>query len=530
MNGMKISERSAWWMAQAASLERVIERLTRKLQGLLLPANLALAIAVILGFALRAYRISEPYGGFMSYNEAFYASLARGYLDKGLLSVILSPGDYNNPPLYSFLLVLSFKVFGVGEAAARAVGVLASALSIVFLFKLAKTLYNEKIAILAAFVLAFTPGHVLVGRNVQPEALLMLLVIASLYFYVRGVKEGRPLLTWVGGLLLGLGILTKLQAILLIPPMLAWETWRRRNLKWVLDPHILGFTTISAFSGLSWYLFHFLVNRGAFIEVQSRLLSTFQIPNAYFLEYEFYRELIWLLSPPLFIAFVASFAWLLYRRQLADLLVVFLLIVNAVFYFFYHYHTYYLIPVAPFAAIAVARGIYSVRITSWKRVMLASALITASSIFFTLLLLAGVKYGMTELAQLESIEGLKPEKLTIEVGSRVMGNFGPVLKYYVKRANLIGYPPLPREKTRTGDEVVILNFINEPVKDAEPYLFTPKRTRVVLFGYAFSQTPPFLHAFKNGDINIERIGRLFDFGLDEVPGDSLFIIYRPRKL
>ncbi|MCL5292772.1 MAG: glycosyltransferase family 39 protein [Actinobacteria bacterium] len=511
--------------------EEPLERVSNWLKAQVTPLNLALAVVVLLGIILRAYRLTEPFGGFHAFNEAFYLSTAQKYLDKGLLSLIFSPNDYNNPPFYSLLLVISFKLFGVSEAAARGVSVAASVLSIIYLYKLVKTIYNEKIGLMAAVIFAFSPGAALIGRNVQLEAVLVLLILSSAYYYVRGIKENRPLLTGIGGALLGLGLVTKVPAILSIPAIAAWETWRRRSLRWVLDKTTLAFAGAFVAFGFPWYLFQLVTNWGNFIGAQAHLASTFQMPGANFMRYAFYDELVWMLSPPIFYASLVATAWMLYKRQPSDILVLLITLVNLVFYTFYHFHTYYLIPVAPLAAVAVARGAYSLRIISWKRIAITSVCLATLSIFFSLLLLGGQKYGKSSFANLESDLGADPDKLTIGVSKIVMDNTGPVLKQYVKRAKLINYPPSPGEKPGQEGPTFILDLRSTDIKDVVPYAILPEQqSRIILFGYAFSQSPPRRHFFTNGEIFVERVGSLTDFGLDEMVVRSPYTVYVPRKL
>lgn len=493
--------------------------------------NLSLVGVVLLGVVLRTYRISEPFGGFHAFNEAFYATLGQDSLSKSIVSILFSPSDFNNPPFYILLLYISFKLFGSGEAAARGVSVVASALAILYVYKLGKLLYNDKIGVLAAVTLAVMPGHVLVGRNVQLESALTFLIIASAYYYLKAVKEDKPLIAFVSGSLLGMGLITKLPAILSIPALLAWELWRRRSFKWLASKTTLAFAGGFVLFGMPWYLYQLIVNTGLFIGAQGHLASTFRWPDEYFFTALLYNELLWFISPPLFFGFVASFAWLIYKRQQSDLLVALFAAINVLFYFFYHFHTYYLMPVGPFAALAIARGGYSFKLSDWRRIAIAAVAISMIGTFFSLLMLTGQKYGRTVFANADINANLDLSKTTIMVGKRVMENNGPVLKRYITEAKIINYPPSPDESARPGDDRVVIDLDSrvDPTAGKGLTLVTnlPEEWfRVVVFGYAFGQRPPRLHYFGNGEIDIEKVGSPFEFGLRSDLGPSVYAVYR----
>ena len=287
-------------------MDRHMAKLNESPLGRISPVHLALALVVLLGTALRTYRIAEPFGGFHAFNEAFYFQNALDYLNRGILSVITAPSDFNNPPLYTLLLAISLKFFGAAEAQARAVSVTASALTIVYAYKLGKTLYNEKIGLLASVVFAFLPGAALIGRNVQLESLLLLFITSSAYYYVLSLRKNKPLLMGIAGALLGMGVLTKLPAILSLPAILLWESWRRKGLSWIRDRKTVAFIGAFAAFGLPWYAYQFATNRANFIGAQAHLASTFNLPDAYFIKNFFAIELFWMLSPPLFLSLVWS--------------------------------------------------------------------------------------------------------------------------------------------------------------------------------------------------------------------------------
>ncbi|MHB0975615.1 MAG: ArnT family glycosyltransferase [Candidatus Aquicultorales bacterium] len=495
---------------------------------------LAVAAVAIGGTLLRLYRITEPFGGFHAFNEAFYLDQAVQYASTGVLSSILSPADFNNPPLYSLVLTLFVKALGATEFTARFVSVLASAASVVYLYKLGKLLYNEKIAVLSAAVLAFMPGHVMVGRNVQLEALLVFLILASAYYYVAGVSRKDPRLSALGGFLLGLGLLTKLPAVLSIVALLGWQAVRSKGLGFVWERTVQVFLGAFAVTGFSWYFYQLVLNTERFVGAQTHLASTFKLPDAWFLQNILLSEVFWMLSPPLFLTALAALIYMAVKRQSADDLVILFIGVNIAFFLFYHYHTYYILPVAPFGALAVARGLYSLGIKSWGKAALSSIAVLILGVGFSLLMLAGQKYGKTPIARIEETMRGRPDKTTLAVDAGVEGNYGPVLRQYAKKVKLIAYPPTGSVKPREGDSVFVLAQYNSVAAaqgmPAPAQILPQNEVRVVLFGVAFSQEPVSRHQFTNGAIKAEAAGSFFDFGIEEREAGSPFALFRIEDL
>ena len=74
---------------------------------------------------LRFYRIGEPIGGYHAFNEGFYTRLAALDSQRGLFAWVTNPLDFNNPPLFTAIVSLAFRLFTPTIAVARGVSVVA---------------------------------------------------------------------------------------------------------------------------------------------------------------------------------------------------------------------------------------------------------------------------------------------------------------------------------------------------------------------------------------------------------------------
>ena len=70
--------------------------------------------------------------------------------------------------------------------------------------------FSPAAGVLAAAALAITPVTVAIGRVNNPDALLVLLLVASAYFVVRAVESGRTKHLALAGAMVGLAFMTKM--------------------------------------------------------------------------------------------------------------------------------------------------------------------------------------------------------------------------------------------------------------------------------------------------------------------------------
>ena len=200
------------------------------------------------------YRADDSFRGFLSFNEGFYTDIATQYANMPLYRVITAPLDLNNPPLYLLLLTIAFKVFGVGVFVARSLSIVFSLASVYFLYKLGKHFYGSVAGLMAALLFALNPALQLVGRNIQPEALFLFLVLSSIYFYLLSVEQENARMAVISGILLGLGILTKLPAVLVLMGIVVWHLAAKQK-QLLIDRRFYQFSATALVVGTSWFIY-----------------------------------------------------------------------------------------------------------------------------------------------------------------------------------------------------------------------------------------------------------------------------------
>ncbi|BAH53084.1 ArnT family glycosyltransferase [Rhodococcus opacus] len=126
----------------------------------------------------------------------------------------------DKPPMSLWLMSLSVRIFGLSSWAMLVPQALLGVGSVALLYATVKRWFGAPAGLLAGLVLALTPIAVLMFRFNNPDALLVLLMIASVWALLRAVEGGRTRWMVLTGVFVGLGFLTKqLQVMLVVPPL-----------------------------------------------------------------------------------------------------------------------------------------------------------------------------------------------------------------------------------------------------------------------------------------------------------------------
>ncbi len=166
----------------------------------------------------------------------------------------------------------------------RLITVVIGAGSVVLTYLAVRDLFPDRsaLALGATALTAFNPMFIFVNASVNNDAMTTFVGCLNLLMFVRLVRDGlrKPLSLWRYGLVgvtMGLFLLTKLSALtalMLLPILLAWISYRRRSWR----PLLVGMTVIVAVAALmsgwwfarNWRLYGDLTGLNAFIAIQGR--------------------------------------------------------------------------------------------------------------------------------------------------------------------------------------------------------------------------------------------------------------------
>jgi 4-amino-4-deoxy-L-arabinose transferase-like glycosyltransferase len=180
--------------------------------------------AGLLGLAAVLYLWGLTRNGYA--NEFYAAAVKAGTQSwKALLFGSLDASNYitvDKPPASLWAMELSGRIFGFSSFSLLLPQALAGVASVGLLYATVRRWFGSTAALLSGLVLALTPVAALMFRFDNPDALLVLLLVAGAYAVTRAIERapGRAGTWWLAlaGTALGFAFLTKmLQAFLVLP-------------------------------------------------------------------------------------------------------------------------------------------------------------------------------------------------------------------------------------------------------------------------------------------------------------------------
>jgi len=156
-----------------------------KLLRVLTSRNFILFLILAIGAFLRLYNISGK--GFW-YDETCSLSFT-GYDWKDILT-----HRYMTRPVYFIILKLWVGLFGSGEFVARLPSVIFGIASIFFIYKVAKSLFDQNVGMLSAFIFSISPFQIYYSRELRNYSLFLLLALFSMFVFIKTLDRGKSIL------------------------------------------------------------------------------------------------------------------------------------------------------------------------------------------------------------------------------------------------------------------------------------------------------------------------------------------------
>jgi 4-amino-4-deoxy-L-arabinose transferase-like glycosyltransferase len=152
----------------------------------------------------------------------------------------------DKPPMSIWVMALSVRLFGLNSWSMLLPQALMGVLTVYLLYVLVHRHLGARVGLLAATFMAVTPVSTVMFRYNNPDALLILIMVATALTVATAIDSQRPWLMTLAGALAGAGFLTKQLQIGLILPALAitylvfaCASWPRRFLH-------LGYSAVAA--------------------------------------------------------------------------------------------------------------------------------------------------------------------------------------------------------------------------------------------------------------------------------------------
>ena len=152
-------------------------------------------------------------------DEAAFSQATIEMFERGdFLSTYLNGEPYYDKPILVFWLqALSVKVFGVNEFAFRFPSAVCAAIWVLLTFLFARRRFGRNKALLAAGVMATSLGVYIIGRAGTTDALLNMLIAASMFAAWLHLETGKRRWLYAAFAAIGFGFLAKGPVAILIP-------------------------------------------------------------------------------------------------------------------------------------------------------------------------------------------------------------------------------------------------------------------------------------------------------------------------
>ncbi len=217
--------------------------------------------ALALAIAFRVYRLNTfPFGIF--FDEAQNGLVAKHILDDSSFRPVFVAGSSQLPALFFYVFALAMRLFGVGIHTLRSVTTVSGLLTVLGMFFLGRELFNRRVGLLAAFLLAAMRWHVNFSRIAFYGIFAPLFMVWSFYFLVRGLRGHGRWNFLVTGVLVGVGmqgyysfLIVPLVLVLYVGHYVLFEA-RHRLLRPVLGTFMVGIVALAVYAPVLNFAIH----------------------------------------------------------------------------------------------------------------------------------------------------------------------------------------------------------------------------------------------------------------------------------
>lgn len=239
-------------------------------------------LIVLLAGALRVAYVEVTPAAQLIHDAYDYDGHARSIAATGAFSTTLAhrrPSAFR-PPGYPYVLGAAYRLTGVRDAevgrrvhVAQLLGAVIGALTVGMIGLLAAQLWGGLVAVVAAGLAAIYVPLVTVGTAVMSEGLSTLLMLAAL---VAALQHRRSAHSWrwvlLAGLLAGLGVLTRANALVLLLPLVLAVWTERPRLSRAALARPVALVAVAALAVVPWTIRNAVV-LDTFVPVSTQLGS-----------------------------------------------------------------------------------------------------------------------------------------------------------------------------------------------------------------------------------------------------------------
>jgi Dolichyl-phosphate-mannose-protein mannosyltransferase len=154
--------------------------------------------------------------------------------------------------IYSYLIAVSYKIFGFWEPTGRIISFLFSLATMLVFFKFSRYLLDTKAAMAASLVFSLSPILMVISVAIQPESVMFFFYISSAYTFVRWLDSGSKKYYLPAIIFTALALLCKITAanigILFLLLIIIRKDW-----KFLFKPKVVVLGVLSILPSILWY-------------------------------------------------------------------------------------------------------------------------------------------------------------------------------------------------------------------------------------------------------------------------------------
>jgi 4-amino-4-deoxy-L-arabinose transferase-like glycosyltransferase len=185
----------------AATRSLSLEETLLEPPALLPPPTRQALFAILIALAALLHVATIGSGDLYSQTEGQYAGAAREMVESHQWLLPTNDGipRLQKPPLLYWLIIISFKLFGINAAAARLPVALAVVASVALIFLIGEKLTDYWRGFIAGLIYLSLCGTFLLARIVMPEPLVSALIAGAIFCSLCGYQRRRHRWAWFGG-------------------------------------------------------------------------------------------------------------------------------------------------------------------------------------------------------------------------------------------------------------------------------------------------------------------------------------------
>lgn len=190
---------------------------------------------------------------------------------------------WEKPPLFIWLQVLSMKIFGINEFAARFPNAVCGIITLLFIYRIGKKIHDQSFGLLwiMAYTCSILPFFYFKSGIIDPW--FNLFIFSGLVYFIFFLDTDKPVQRWFGlsasAALIGLAVLTKGPVAILIFGLTAAIYWILNKFRLKINVYeILGYLMVLILVGGIWFLVQIIIGNyevvADFFTYQLRLMKS----------------------------------------------------------------------------------------------------------------------------------------------------------------------------------------------------------------------------------------------------------------